>query len=235
LDKKAIWLAVALGFDSGPRIGNLTKKDGPSGEDHCVRAEDCIFDVLNSEQTGCLQYRAGIGFAQYLKARRGDSSEVKSVTMKYVTHKTQRQLVQTPKYIARRTILESQVLDDICAWIMRSGVQQTDELLTRYSPRRKVVIRKDVANAIKDVAEFFRLPRTNFSTRSLRSGYATDVTVHGVAPRQRNQRGGWKDSSRIPERHYVAPIGNVGTLGIEDDDQFTVSDVRGMAPNLTLS
>ena len=24
IDKRAIWLAVALGFDSGPRIGNIT-------------------------------------------------------------------------------------------------------------------------------------------------------------------------------------------------------------------
>ena len=27
-DSKAIWLAIALGFDSGPRIGNLPLKDG---------------------------------------------------------------------------------------------------------------------------------------------------------------------------------------------------------------
>ena len=30
MDRRAIWLAISLGFDSGLRIGNLTKRDGPN-------------------------------------------------------------------------------------------------------------------------------------------------------------------------------------------------------------
>ena len=47
IDKRAIWLAVALGFDSGPRIGNITEKDGKNGPDHCIRAKHCLFLVAD--------------------------------------------------------------------------------------------------------------------------------------------------------------------------------------------
>ena len=229
LDKKGIWLAIALGFDSGPRVGNVTLKDGPAREDHCVRGLDCVFEVVTvaGERR---QYLAGITLAQYLCEQAGRSDTVQSVTMRYATHKTQKQLTQVPKFIARRTDLESQVLDDLCAWVMHSGVRQTDELLTRYAPRRKVVIRKDVANAIKDTAESFGLPRVNFSTRSLRSGYGTHAAAHGVPKTQLNQRGGWKENSTIPEQHYVVPIVNVGALATGDGHSFTVENVRRLAP-----
>jgi hypothetical protein len=32
MNRKAIWLAICLGFDSGPRIGNVTLKDGKCRE-----------------------------------------------------------------------------------------------------------------------------------------------------------------------------------------------------------
>lgn len=46
-DSKAIWLAVALTFDSGARIGNLTLKDGKDREDHCIRAKHVSYLVTN--------------------------------------------------------------------------------------------------------------------------------------------------------------------------------------------
>jgi hypothetical protein len=46
-DSKVLWLVIALGFDSGPRIGNLTLKDGKNGEDHCIRAGHTTFQVKN--------------------------------------------------------------------------------------------------------------------------------------------------------------------------------------------
>ena len=37
IDCKARWLAIALGFDSGPRVGQLTKRE-KNCEDHAIRA-----------------------------------------------------------------------------------------------------------------------------------------------------------------------------------------------------
>ena len=47
MDKKAIWLAICLGFDSGLKIGNLTKRDGPNGSDHCIRASNLSFLAID--------------------------------------------------------------------------------------------------------------------------------------------------------------------------------------------
>jgi hypothetical protein len=45
LDKKATYLGVALGFDAGSRIENVTLRDGLLSEDHCMRASDLAFQV----------------------------------------------------------------------------------------------------------------------------------------------------------------------------------------------
>jgi hypothetical protein len=47
MDSKAISLTVDLAFDFGPRIGNLTLKDGPQAEDHCIRAGHAAFTIVD--------------------------------------------------------------------------------------------------------------------------------------------------------------------------------------------
>jgi hypothetical protein len=50
MDKRGIWQAICLSFDSGLRIGNLTKKDGPAGADHRIRAAQLNFLVKDPEK-----------------------------------------------------------------------------------------------------------------------------------------------------------------------------------------
>ena len=38
---------MALGYDLGSRIGNVTKKDGNTAEDHCIRSIDVSLEVVN--------------------------------------------------------------------------------------------------------------------------------------------------------------------------------------------
>jgi hypothetical protein len=45
LDARGIWITVAIGFDCGTRVGNITKQDGPGREDHCIRSSDLTFEV----------------------------------------------------------------------------------------------------------------------------------------------------------------------------------------------
>lgn len=86
---------------------------------------------------------------RFLQRSNVDLNTVSSVDMTYVTSKTSKKvksLVDNQKTIARRTKVESMVLDNLLLWFLHSQVQETDELFTRYSVTgsRKVVIRKDV-------------------------------------------------------------------------------------------
>ena len=38
LDQKGTYMALAISFDSGLRPCNVTLRDGPGSEDHCIRA-----------------------------------------------------------------------------------------------------------------------------------------------------------------------------------------------------
>eukprot|EP01036_Dinobryon_divergens_P035236 gene35236-45630_t len=52
LDRKAIWLGLAIGFDSGMRISNIVQPE-KDREDHCIRAYQVCYkvvDKLDNEQ-----------------------------------------------------------------------------------------------------------------------------------------------------------------------------------------
>jgi hypothetical protein len=108
------------------------------------------------------------------------------------------------------------VLDDLCLWVVHSKVQETDELLTRYSDKggRKVVIRKDVRNAIKSAVENFGLPTNHFSTKSLRSSFGTHAMANGMGIEEMKVRGGWVKDSDVPERFYVRNMNSRGALAL---------------------
>jgi hypothetical protein len=146
MDSKAIWLAVGLAFDSGPRIGNLTLKDGPLAEDHCIRAGHAAFNIVDPTSGVESRIKGGPLMERFLSRRDVDYPMVKSVDLVLITSKTSKRvksIVKEPKTIARGSRVESTVLDDLLAWIHYSGVQEEDELLTRYcidKGTRKVVI-----------------------------------------------------------------------------------------------
>jgi hypothetical protein len=163
--------------------------------------------------------------AAFLSREDVSLSDVVLVDVHYITFKTVRKkrvIVQVPRTVERRSVAESGLLDDICEWVRYSGVQSTDEFLTRYCPsrpfpdvsRRKVLVRKDVANMVKDVGEHFQLPRKNVSTKSLRSGFATMAAVHEVSKRERNEQGGWSKRSMVADRHYAKPMHNRGGFAL---------------------
>ena len=239
MDKRAIWLAICLGFDSGLRVGNLTKRDGPKGADHCIRAGQLIFFVRDpiSNEEGRL--KGGSDMTKFLQRLDVDLSMVSSVDMTYVTSKTSRKvrsLIDNQKTISRRTQVESMVLDDLLLWFLHSQVQEADELLTRYSVTgsRKVVIRKDVRNAIKLAVSGAGLPARNFSTKSLRSGFSTHVTANGMGADEMKARGGWVKSSGVPESHYIRRMHSRGALALsvsESGEQLHgIDEIMRMLP-----
>ena len=240
MDKRAIWLAISLGFDSGLRIGNLTKRDGPNGADHCIRAGQLTFFVTDPKTNEEGRLKGGPITTAFLRRQDVTLNAVSSVDMKYVTSKTSRKVkssVDNPKTLSRRTEVESTVLDDLLLWFLHSQVQEADELLTRYSVTgsRKVVIRKDVRKAIKSAVEGAGLPPLNFSTKSLRSGFGTHVTANGMGSDEMKSRGGWVKNSTVPDSHYVRRMHNRGALALATSDSGVqmhgVEEVTRMVPS----
>ena len=198
IDKRAIWLAVALGFDSGPRIGNITKRDGKNGPDHCIRAKHCVFLATDPATAIERRIEGGPELAQFLKQPNVTMAKILSVDLYYLSSKTSgkvKSVVRHPKHLARRSAIEEIVLNDLLQWMLHSGVQCDDELLSRYCSkgRKKTVIRKDVRNAIKDTVLQMGLPRANFSNKSLRSGFSSHVIANGMGTDEMKRGGGLVD------------------------------------------
>jgi hypothetical protein len=239
MEKKGIWLAICLGFDSGLRIGNLTKKDSPHGADHCIRAGQLTFLVKDPKTDEEMRLKGGPTMTNFLKRVDVNLDLVNEVDMVYVTSKTSRKvksLVENPKTLSRRTEVESMVLDDLLLWFIHSQVQETDELLTRYSSAgsRKVVIRKDVLTAINLALSGAGLPQKNFSTKSLRSGFGTHVTANGMNASEMKSRGGWVARFRVPDNHYVRHMHSRGALALSSSgsgvQMHGVSEITRMLP-----
>lgn len=238
-DSKAIWLVIALGFDSGPRIGNLTLKDGKNREDHCIRAGHLSFLVQQPPDMAIEKVKGGPTITNYLKSADVSSSMVLSVDMVYMTskmHKKTRTYIENPKVIARRTDEESMVLDDLLEWFKHSSVKEGDELLTRYSHegKRKVVIRKDVRNAIKEAVSGLGLPSEHFSTKSLRSGFSTHASANGMSGVDVNRRGGWVEGSNVPGQHYIRQMQTRGAFALprsaSGEQNHGIQEINRMLP-----
>jgi hypothetical protein len=171
-------------------------------------------------------------------------SMIRSADMVYVTSKTSnkvKSLVENPKTIGRNSDIESTVLDDLLLWMLNSGVQEDDELLTRYSATgsRKVVIRKDVRNAIKDAVSTMGLPAKHFSTKSLRSGFGTHAVANGMNIQDMKVRGGWVKDSDIPEKYYVRNMNSIGALALSSSScgvqHHGIKEIERMIPTTNSS
>ena len=80
-------MAICLGFDSGLRIGNLIKKDGPHGADHCIRAGQLTFLVRDPKTAEEMRLRGSI-ITTFMKRVDVTLDMVSTVDMVYVTSKT---------------------------------------------------------------------------------------------------------------------------------------------------
>jgi hypothetical protein len=224
VDCKGIWIAIGLGFDSGSRIGSVTLKDGPTASDHCIRAKHVSFELVH-DQTGESICRAGgESFRQWYQKG--------GYTVKYVTC-----LYHTSKTAHKRTSLDAEdegdnlLIRDLVEWVMRSGVRAEDELTTRYfQGARKVTIRKDTVTAIKEACGRLGLDPSRFSTKSLRSGFATQYAVSGGEARDRCLQGGWTQGSATPAAHYDnhVPKGAL-SLGLSSKRSLSLGDMRRLA------
>jgi hypothetical protein len=242
IDMRAIWLAVAIGFDSGPRIGNITKKDGKDGPDHCIRAKHCLFLATDPATSTERRIEGGPEVAIFLKQQSVTAANILSVDLYFLSSKTSGKVtsvVRHPKHLARRSAIEEIVLDDLLQWMLNSGVKGEDELLSRYcsKDRKKTVIRKDVRSAIKNTVLEMGLPPKNFSNKSLRSGFSSHVIANGMGNDEMKRGGGWTVNSQVPNNHYTHQMRDRGALALATSgtgvQSLGVPDIRRMVPLVT--
>lgn len=240
MDSRVIWLVIGLGFNFGARIGQLTlarrKKITKVLEvqDHCLKTKDVGFYFSSdgsSERTEIL--KGGVMF------RRKVTSEaliknVSAIELPFLTGKIKTNVVGV-KRVGRTTIEETQLLEDVCLWVIKAKPGDNDELTCRYDlsrrgNNRKVVTSYAVNKGIKTLAASFGLPPSMFSSRSLRSGLASDQRAKGASDASRNQIGGWAEHSRVPGRHYVHQAGVQGALSMSSDPAgvWSVVQVRNL-------
>lgn len=227
MDLKGIYLAIAICFDSGRRVGNITLKDGQYKEDHCLRCKDVKFYVRDNS----IPIVAGTEFRNYFQHHHLQLEDISQINLYFVTSKTTTSninlLPTRPCTLLRRTQHESQLVSDITLWVIHSGVMEEDEFLCRYANgRRKVTTRKSVNDAIKFVAELNGINPERVSSKSLRKGLATNGTICSTNSTILKERGGWDPTSTIMENHYVIGPKNQGILSISDNLPLTAQNIH---------
>lgn len=229
MDKKAIYLAISLGLNTGRRISNLVHRSSTRDEDHCIRAGD--LEIITSDCRGTL--RGGSNLRRYLATSGGPNwSGVEKVLLYFHTQKERKKdhiQLNPPVIIDRSTGNQEQLMKDLLHWVVISGCLEEDELLTRYhNGVRKCLTRKQVTSELKKMAMLAGINENRIGTRSLRVGYATQQSVEqgGKLDEPSKMRAGWSSKSRVPDRIYVRPMpddsipGNDGEVSSQEGEEY---------------
>ena len=248
LYRKATYLAAAVAYDTGSRPGNVRKVDGKGKEDHCIRAGDIVFTA--EYEGNSIRLRGGEQIRSFLgvddDGRRRINSErlagVKSVGIRLVTSKTSNKVRAPIKSweIGRGSPPEEMLMSDLCRFMVMSGVKEGDPFCSRYAVDKKgevnckTVTSKDLGVAVKKAARALNLPADKFSSKSLRSGFASQMSECQVPEEQFIPRGGWSSKSSVPKKHYIHKVvrGAYSTLTGEEGDEggWTAELVQAMLP-----
>ena len=230
LDSKGTYIAAVVSFDSGFRPCTVTLRNGKKAEDHCIRVNEFRFAVVRDGDE--LWLLGGEEIRQFLLVDFLARLEmVISVDIVVVTGKTQHRasFSREARTIGRGSAFETLLLEDLCQWMVVSRVLGKDEFVARYAPvtnTRKVVTRNALSTAVKEACIAFGLPAARFSAKSLRSGFATHMTVCGISREDMVARAGWSTKSKVPDLHYIkayvrgamatamGPEGEVTGLGV---------------------
>ena len=222
LDKKGTYISLSISFDSGLRPCNVTLKDGPTAEDHCILAKHFRFVVeMETGQwklTGGEEIRAFLVVDMALRMARVVCVDVMVFTGK---NQNRASFSQQARTIGRGSAFETKLLEELLEWMVISGVKADDPFVTRYAARkggapgtfdRKVVTAQAVRKAIKESCVALGLPPNRYSAKSLRSGFATHMMSCRIPREDLVTRAGWSNRSRVPEQHYISSF-DVGAFG----------------------
>ena len=245
---KGVYLAAALSYDTGARPGNVRRVDGKDKEDHCIRAGDMEFEVEHDGATSRLS--GGEQIRSFLVRMEGEAmrvnrerlNRVKSVRIRIVTSKTHNKMKAPINAfeIGRGNVHEDMLLSDLCSFMVVSGVMADNPFCSRYavdkkgSVNMKTVTAKDLTTAVKRSAAALGLPVKHFSSKSLRSGFASQMSACQVPRAHFLTRGGWSTKSDVPNKHYIHQNvrGAFSTLADREGVEcgLSLSDIQSFVP-----
>mmetsp|Transcript_7938 Transcript_7938/g.11218 ORF Transcript_7938/g.11218 Transcript_7938/m.11218 type:complete len:349 (+) Transcript_7938:462-1508(+) len=207
MDARGMWISVALGYDTGSRVSNLARPDGTNAEDHSLRTCDITFEIADHIRAPFM-VRGGEALRLEIVSGHLDYSvAVTKASITLMSSKVVKSLKSqmVPKILARRSLAESQLLDDLIQWVLYSGTKDDDYLCTRYLGKElkgRSTTKKDISTALKRGAEALGLDPKKYSSKSLRGGFTTAAKGAAMPEEELLMRGGWAPGSKVPDVFY---------------------------------
>ena len=233
IDKRMTAMGALLAYELANRGGETTSVGGTSSENHTIYNEQCVFrleDPVVIEGKSHSGFFAGTPeFRQWVTI-----SNVVSCEIGAASHKSGALAAHNVKVIARRNDRESELLDDLCEWCLKSGSTAEEPLLSRRAFSGKEVTLKKLtpkmmANLVKATAKSLGLNESEFANHSLRKGAVTQMNASGCLREETNSRGHYSRDSVLVNTVYNhnntgrGPTGASSGTGRRD---ITLEDVR---------
>jgi hypothetical protein len=231
LKDRMVYIACIFAYDMSARISEYTIPE-PRAVDHCARVNDLTF---YSQTPNGVIGSSGSTLARELIGVSDDHLFVKRVLeCRVQTASSKGKAVIKPKLIGRRSVAESQLLNDLVLWVVRSGACGTDELFSiREASRQKISLRgRTVRDEIKITCRALNLPPNYFSSHSLRKGGITHMRASGATEDDRRDRGNYAPGSQVMNStyDYATGMGPLAANCILGGYQPTISDVQRLLP-----
>jgi hypothetical protein len=231
VDRKAAYMAVRIGYNSGLRVSNLTAPQG-TDEDNCIREHHVMTRVVGSDGVKMV-LKGTVAFATWYSNQEWDMGvpcgplrhrdHVIDVVVSVLADKTDSAAAGhgVAKGIDRCASGSEDLLEEFIEWMVHSGGRAGERLFARRvavgratpSSKRELT-RKDITTAIQGMAKLCGLPPTRFSSKSMRIGFATDMHGACVPSADINTQGGWAPRSTVAEEYYCRQVSFGGAYNL---------------------
>ena len=189
IDQRMVYIGCVYGYDLGARVSEYTAPE-KGNEDHCVRAGDLNFDVIQGERDVKV-----LGGAPFFDGSCNLGKQIRGCWVSTCSQKTGSPVAT--KLIGRRSVEETQFLEDLAEWISCARVRTQDRLFTRYlntgggSVSRKELSCRMVRDCLKATCVLEGLEPDYFSSHSLRKAAVTHMRALGVSDNDMKSRGNY--------------------------------------------
>jgi hypothetical protein len=233
IDKRMTAMGALLAYELANRGGEATSVGGTATENHTLYNEQCAFRL---EEPVIINGRPYFGFfagtaefRQWVKLTNVASCEIGAAS-----HKPGAIASHNVKIIARRNDRESELLDDLFEWCIRSGSTSQEPLLSRWAftghaMTHKKLTPKMMATLVKDTAQGLGLDEKEFANHSLRKGTVTQMNASGCRREETNARGNYSRESVLVNTVYNHDNTGRGPTGASSSSvgrDITIDDVR---------
>ena len=189
IDDKMTYLGCILGFTFIWRVSQYVS-DNKFG--HAILSEDVRFKLLTGE------------IKRPWELMNIAKSRVECIVF-IVRSNKQRGNETQHLYLGRKSVKETQLLEDLVDWCRLSEIKEGDPFMSRYMTNRgkvtqKRLTRKMVSTALKVVASAFGFDKVHFAPHCLRIGAATAGKAKGGRAFVKDTAG-WSDKSDTDQRY----------------------------------